>query len=126
MGARHRRRTRRLMPGTVAKGAAIRLAPAGDALGIAEGIETALSASALFGVPCWAAVNAGMLAAWQPPARGQAGPYLRRQRRELYRPGCGLCAGQTASDPGFIVEVEVPAEPEADWNDVHRLGRPVP
>ena len=51
---------RRLMSGTVAKGAAIRLAPAGEALGIAEGIETALSASALFGVPCWAAVNAGM------------------------------------------------------------------
>jgi len=24
---------------------------------------------------------------------------------------------------GFIVEVEVPAEPEADWNDVHRLRR---
>ncbi len=49
---------RRLMLGTIAKGAAIRLAPAGDALGIAEGIETALSASVLFGVPCWAAGSA--------------------------------------------------------------------
>ena len=51
------REPRLLMPGIIAKGAAIRLAPAGDALGIAEGIETALSASALFGVPCWAAVK---------------------------------------------------------------------
>jgi hypothetical protein len=24
---------------------------------------------------------------------------------------------------GFVVEVQVPAEPEADWNDVHRLRR---
>lgn len=58
---------RRLMPGIIAKGAAIRLGPAGDVLGIAEGIETALSVTALFGVPCWAAVSAAMLAAWQPP-----------------------------------------------------------
>ena len=110
---------RRLMPGTVAKGAAIRLVPAGDALGIAEGIETALSASALFGVPCWAAVNAGMLAAWQPP------PEVRRIL--IFGDNDASYTGQAAAyalarrlrSEGFIVEVEVPAEPEADWNDVH-------
>jgi putative DNA primase/helicase len=117
---------RRLMPGTVAKGAAIRLAPAGDALGIAEGIETALSASALFGVPCWAAVNAGMLTAWQPP------PEVRRIL--IFGDNDASYTGQAAAyalarrlrSEGFIVDVEVPAEPEADWNDVHRLRRPVP
>ena len=114
---------RRLMPGTVAKGAAIRLAPAGDALGIAEGIETALSASALFGVPCWAAVNAGMLTAWQPP------PEVRRIL--IFGDNDASYTGQAAAyalarrlrSEGFIVDVEVPAEPEADWNDVHRLRR---
>jgi len=114
---------RRLMPGTVAKGAAIRLAPARDALGIAEGIETALSASALFRVPCWAAVNAGMLAAWQPP------PEVRRIL--IFGDNDTSYTGQAAAyalarrlrSEGFIVEVEVPAEPEADWNDVHRLRR---
>ena len=35
----------------------VRLAPASDLLGLAEGIETALSASALFGVPCWATLG---------------------------------------------------------------------
>ncbi len=114
---------RRLMPGTLAKGAAIRLAPAADALGIAEGIETALSASVLFGVPCWAAVSAGMLAAWQPPAEakriiifgdndanyvGQAAAY-------------GL-AGRLGSDD-HVVEVQIPANVGADWNDVHQLQR---
>ena len=114
---------RRLMPGTVAKGAAIRLAPAGDALGIAEGIETALSASALFGVPCWAAVNAGMLALWRPP--------LDVRRILIFGDNDASYTGQAAAyalarrlrSEGFIVEVEVPAEPEADWNDVHRLRR---
>jgi putative DNA primase/helicase len=112
---------RRMMPGTVAKGSAVRLAPPTDALGIAEGIETALSASALFGVPCWAAVNAGMLAVWQPPSEvkriiifgdndpgyaGQAAAYALARRL-----GSDKCA----------VEVHVPADSGADWNDVHQL-----
>jgi len=114
---------RRMMPGTIAKGSAIRLAPAGDALGIAEGIETALSASALFDIPCWAAVNAGMLAAWQPP--------LEVKRIIIFGDNDASYTGQAAAyalarrlgSERFVVEVQVPTEPEADWNDVHRLRR---
>lgn len=36
---------------------AVRLQPAGDVLGLAEGIETALSAAQLFGIPCWATLG---------------------------------------------------------------------
>ena len=39
------------------------LRKAADTLGIAEGMETALSAAALFGPPCWAALNATLLQA---------------------------------------------------------------
>jgi len=51
-------------------GGSVRLAPVGDDghLGIAEGIETALSAHAIFGVPTWAALSAEGLRRWQWPA----------------------------------------------------------
>jgi putative DNA primase/helicase len=38
-------------------GGAVRLGGAAPRLGLSEGIETALSATALFGVPCWAALG---------------------------------------------------------------------
>ncbi len=51
-------------------GGSVRLAAVGDDghLGIAEGIETALSAHAIFGVPTWAALSADGLRRWQWPA----------------------------------------------------------
>ncbi|CAA7614806.1 VapE domain-containing protein [Magnetospirillum sp. SS-4] len=47
----------------------VRLAPipADGHLGIAEGIETALSAWAIFGIPTWAALSAGGMRQWQWP-----------------------------------------------------------
>jgi putative DNA primase/helicase len=92
-------------------------------LGIAEGIETALSATALFGVPCWAAVNAGMLAAWQPPPEtkriivfGDNDPNYAGQAAAY------ALAARLGSDER-AVEVQIPAEVGADWNDVHQLPR---
>lgn len=58
---------RKLMEGELPKGSAIRLAPAGEELGVAEGIETAFSAGAIFKVPTWALISADNLAAWTPP-----------------------------------------------------------
>jgi putative DNA primase/helicase len=98
---------KRLTPGSIVKGAAVRLAAAGDVLGIAEGIETALSASALFGVPCWAATNAAMLAGWQPPAAVK--------RIIIFADNDLSYAGQAAAyalarriGPGPVVEVQIP------------------
>lgn len=57
------------MLGPVA-GGSVHLARIGDNghLGIAEGIETALSARAIFGVPTWAALSADGLRRWEWPA----------------------------------------------------------
>jgi putative DNA primase/helicase len=56
------------MLGTIAE-AAVRLFPMPDDghLGVAEGIETALAAQAIFGVACWAALSADGLARFKWP-----------------------------------------------------------
>lgn len=51
-------------------GGSVRLSPipADGRLGIAEGIETALSAQTIFGIPTWAALSADGVRRWQWPA----------------------------------------------------------
>jgi putative DNA primase/helicase len=55
------------MVGHVPAGGAIRLAPAAEMMGVAEGIETALAASALFDQPVWATTGEALLQQWKPP-----------------------------------------------------------
>lgn len=49
------------------EGCAVPLMPHGDTLGIAEGIETALSAARMHELPVWAALNTSLLMKWEPP-----------------------------------------------------------
>ena len=52
-------------------GGAIRLAASGETLGVAEGIETAMSAMQRFGIPVWATTSAAMLQKFVPPSHVQ-------------------------------------------------------
>lgn len=109
----------RKMMGSVPSGAAVRLMECDDTLGIAEGIETALSAAEIFNVPTWAALNAGLLERWTPPASvrtvfvfgdndvsntGQAAAYTLAARLKT---------------KGIEVFVELPPRGQ-DWNDVYQ------
>lgn len=59
---------RKIMPAVGdTTGAAIRLWPVSESIGIAEGIETALACHALFGRPTWSAISAGGLERFIPP-----------------------------------------------------------
>jgi len=111
---------RRLMPGKIEKGCAIRLAPSGPVLGIAEGIETALAASAIWGVPCWSAVNSSMLMAWEPPQSvsevivfGDNDPKYGGQSAAF-----ALAHRLAAGPRQLAVRVEMPPDVGMDWNDV--------
>lgn len=90
----------------------------GGPLGIAEGIETALSASALYDMPVWAAINTNALEKWSPPQGcdeiaifgdndlkfgGQAAAY-----RLAHKLACH----------GLGVTVHFPEDVGKDWNDV--------
>lgn len=46
---------------------AVRLGPVSTTMGIAEGIETAICAGHLFGLPVWSGICANGLLAWEPP-----------------------------------------------------------
>ena len=116
-------RSRMLMAGSLVDGAAIRLFPYTDTLGIAEGIETAISAFAIFGIPTWAATSAPMLLKWTPPdviknvwVFGDNDHSFTGQSA-AYKLGNALRATQKFAS----VQVAVPDILGADWNDVLTL-----
>jgi putative DNA primase/helicase len=112
---------RRLMPGPIEKGSAVRLImPGANVLGIAEGIETALSAAALFNVPCWAALNAQLLKSWVPPA-GITDVVIFADNDESFTGHeAGYALARRLSSEGLRAVVRMPEQTGWDWNDVHR------
>jgi putative DNA primase/helicase len=118
---------RKLMPGETQKGGAVRLMPvirdvvASNCwtLGIAEGIETALAASILFGVPVWAALNAGCMASWlAPEGIGRVRVFGDCDKNYVGQAAAYECARRNVF-AGKQVEVMVPDYTFAcDWNDV--------
>lgn len=111
---------KKLMQGLPTKGAAIRLSPIAETIGVAEGIETALSASMLFGVPTWACVSANGVETFQPP-EGVRRVVIFGDNDENY-------VGQSAAyklachlvRTGFEADVRICTEHGKDWADVLR------
>jgi hypothetical protein len=100
---------------------AVRLSePEGSLLGLAEGIETALAATALTGVSCWAVLGNERLGRIAIPAT------VRRVILFLDNDVPGRRAGRLARNiferSGLAVQTRLPAASGADWNDV-LLGR---
>jgi putative DNA primase/helicase len=110
---------KKLMPGLVVPGSAVRLTESADELGIAEGIETAMSATALYGVPCWAALNSNGLAKWQPPENVRRVIIFGDNDRNFAGQAAAYAlAFRLSSKVESKVEMMIPDEPGADWNDV--------
>lgn len=58
---------RKILPGPPIAGAGIELYPAAEEMGVAEGVETAIAAKMLFNCPVHSALNATLMAKWEPP-----------------------------------------------------------
>ena len=109
---------RKLMPGELPEGSAIRLSEyTGGALGIAEGIETALSASAMFDLPVWAAISAGNLAKWQPPEGCEEVAIFADNDRKFAGQAASYALARRLCSKGLHVTVHVPSLPGTDWAD---------
>jgi putative DNA primase/helicase len=98
---------------------AVRLGGIAPALGLAEGVETALSASILFGLPCWATLGTerfGLIAL--PPGVSELLLFLDHDAG-------GRRAERLAREAfGHLQRIEARYPPRAgeDWNDVLRAG----
>ncbi|WP_374470302.1 toprim domain-containing protein [Phenylobacterium sp.] len=97
---------------------AVRLGPAGPVLGVAEGVETALSAMELSGVTCWASLGGQRLGRIALPSA------VREVHIFADADAPGRAAAEMAADryaqQGLAVTVRWPPEPFGDWNDYHR------
>jgi putative DNA primase/helicase len=112
-------KVRMFCAGAVPAGGAVRLTPPAEVLGIAEGIETAFAAAVLFGTPTWAALNAGGLEKFEPPAE--------TKRLLIFGDNDVNGVGQRATyvlasrmSGRLNVEPRIPEQPGTDWNDVLR------
>jgi putative DNA primase/helicase len=118
---------RRVMPGKLPDGCAIRLSPAAEVMGVAEGIETALSASIMYGVPVWACINKTILAKWEPPKIARR--ILIFADNDVNFSGQAKAyhlANRLVVQHKLDAEVLIPPEIGEDWNDVHRSTMPKP
>lgn len=111
--------TAKKVAGNLPAGAAIRLFSPSECIGVAGGVETALSAFLLFGVPTWAAVTAGGLERWTPPGK--------TKRVIVFGDNDASGTGQAAAwalakrliSGGVETEVRIPSRAGFDWNDTH-------
>jgi putative DNA primase/helicase len=109
-------KVRMFCPGPRPAGGAVRLSSPDDVLGVAEGIETALAAIKLFGVPTWAALDAGGVEIFEPPAG--------IRRLVIFGDNDEHGAGQRAAyalaarlSAQIEIEVRIPEKSGTDWND---------
>lgn len=111
-------RPRLLMPGSLPRGSSVRLFDQAAEMGVAEGLETALAAASLFGVPVWAALNAGNLEHWTPP-EGVARVVVFGDADVSFT-GQDVAFGlaRRLKTAGLAASVEIPGQLGQDWNDV--------
>jgi putative DNA primase/helicase len=113
---------KKVMKGSIPRGSAIRLFPPAKVLGVAEGIETALSAASLFGVPVWSTISAVGMHSWIPPEETET--------VVIYGDNDANYAGQAAAyalahrlvnEYKKTVEVRIPPVTGWDWNDALKV-----
>ena len=109
---------KKLMQGMPIKGAAIRLFPVSETLGVAEGIETALAAAQLFNVPTWACVSAGGMESFVPPAEVKKLVIFADNDASFTGQAAAYKLANRLTIAGLVVEVRIPGEVGKDWADV--------
>ncbi len=98
-------------------GAAIRLAPASERLGIAEGIETALAASEMFNLPVWSCISTSGIESFEPPAGVKEVVIFADHDLNFAGQKAAFTAAHRLAIKGLSVEVRIPPM-VGDWLNV--------
>lgn len=106
-----------LSRGESCAGASVALTPPAAHMGIAEGIETALSATALFGIPTWSALNTSLLKQWQTPQGVERVTVFADHDRNFAGHAAAYGLAHRLARKGVTVDVRMPSD-HGDWNDV--------
>jgi putative DNA primase/helicase len=115
---------KRVMAGKLPDGCAIRLAPAAAIMGVAEGIETAISAALMFDMPVWACVNGTLLSKWIPPGIAeQVTVFADNDANYAGHAKAYHLANRLEVQFKRKVEVRMPPVTGSDWNDFHTTKR---
>lgn len=110
---------RKLMPCELPDGACVQLSGySGGPLGIAEGIETAMAASAIYSMPVWAAINARMLEKWTPPEGCDEVSIFGDNDAKFGGQSAAYRLAHTLAVKNRTVSVHIPPNEGQDWNDV--------
>lgn len=111
-------KVKKLMAGRQLNGSSIKIGPACETLGIAEGIETALAASRLFSIPVWAAISATLLEQWMPPEIVKTVIVFGDNDDSFTGQVSAYKLAKILRNKGIKVEVRIPDEAGKDWADV--------
>ena len=109
---------RKVMPpdGNI-RGCAIRLFPAAEHIGIAEGIETAIAAHMMFALPVWSCVSRGGVESFEPPAGVKAITIYGDNDASFAGQAGAYKAAESLARKRIRVDVRLP-ETIGDWADV--------
>lgn len=115
---------KKVMSGKLPDGCAIRLSPAAPVMGVAEGIETAISASMMFDIPVWACVNGTLLSKWIPPeVAEQITVFGDNDKNYTGHAKAYHLANRLEVQFKRSVNVMIPPMIGTDWNDFHQDHR---
>jgi len=98
--------------------------PVDGVLGIAEGMETAMSAIKCYGIPTWSAVSATILANFEPPKGVHTLIIWADRDRSLTGQKVAQVLKAKMKEKGINTHIMIPMRPikgkSVDWNDVLR------
>jgi putative DNA primase/helicase len=115
-------KVKKLMSGLPINSSCVRLSEIEPLIGVAEGIETALAASIVFGFPVWAATSAQVLEKWEPPEGIQEIVICGDNDTSYAGQAASFNLAKRLKTKGFAVSVEIPDPEDSDWVDALKVG----